>query len=387
LKILMVKLSALGDVIHTLPALTALRRQMPGAQITWLVEEAASDLVVGHAALDRVLVWPRRQWTRQARTGRWLELSRGIRDFLNELRDTRYDLVIDFQGLAKTALWVTVARGVRKAGYGPGMRHAELSWLALNHRVRVVDPNIHAIDRNLNLIEALGVPRLSISYDVPIAAEAEVEADRLLETAGIVPGTSFVAINPMTRWPTKNWTPTQFATVARALRDHGLTPLFTGAAGDRAAIDAIADAHGGALPRVDGRTRLPVLAAMYRRARVVLSTDTGPMHLAVAVGARVVALFGPTAPGSTGPYGRTHIVLQAGVGCSPCFKRKCKTRQYEPHACMLRIAPDAVVAAILRQVEIGPAQALAPSPLPSSMQRERLTDRVSEARSSGIVAP
>jgi lipopolysaccharide heptosyltransferase I len=352
--ILIVKLSALGDVIHTLPALTTLRRHQPSARITWLIEETAAEIVAGHPALDRLLVWRRRHWVRQARTGRWLALARDIRAFLRELRDTRYDLVLDFQALAKAALWIAFARGARKAGYGPGMRHDEFSWLALNERVPVADPNAHAVERNLRLIECLGFPRLPLRFDLPVLPEAEAEADRLLAGAGITPGAAFVAINPMTRWPTKNWTPGQFAAVARGLSGHGLTPLFTGAANDRPAIDAIATTLPYPPARTDGLTRLPTLAALFRRARVVLATDTGPMHLAVAVGTPVVALFGPTAPGYTGPYGSEHIVLRVDLECSPCLKRTCATTRYETHACMRRLDPAAVVAAVLRQAGARP---------------------------------
>lgn len=352
-KILVVKLSALGDVIHTLPVLTTLRRHRPEAQIAWVVEETSADILRGHAALDRVLVWPRREWVRQFRSGQWARLARGIHRFVRELRDTRYDLIVDFQGLAKSGLWVAVARGARKAGYGPGMRHGELSWLALSERVAVTDMNAHAIDRNLALAEALGFPRLPLRYDFPDSSESEAEADGVLARAGIRPGMPFVAICPMTRWPTKNWTAAQFGAVAEGLSVRGLAPLFTGTAGDRGAIDMIAAAMSRPPARADGQTRLPTLAAVFRRARVVLATDTGPMHLAVAVGAPVVTLFGPTSPSYTGPYGCGHSVLRAGVRCSPCFKRRCTTTEYERHACMRRLETTAVIEAVIEQAARG----------------------------------
>jgi lipopolysaccharide heptosyltransferase I len=347
--ILIVKMSALGDVTHTLPALTTLRRHHPAAHIAWLVEEIAVDIIQGHQALDRVIVWRRRKWQQLAKSGRLLTLARAVSAFLRELRDTRYDLIIDFQALLKSALWVSLARGVRKAGYGPGMRHAEGSWIVLNERVPAVPNEKHAIDRYLLLLEGLGMPRLPLAYDFPFSPETEREAGSLLSAAGLPAGTAFVAANPMSRWPTKNWTTDHFAQLADSVVAHGLQLVWTGGPADRAAIDSICGSMQSKAVRVDGRTSLKTLAAIYRRARVVVSTDTGPMHIAAAVGTPVVALFGPTSPESTGPYGEGHSVLRVGLDCSPCFKKTCKTRQYEKHACMLRLKVAEVSHAVLRQ--------------------------------------
>jgi heptosyltransferase-1 len=347
--ILIVKLSALGDVTHTLPALTTLRRHWPEARITWLVEPAAVELIRGHPALDRILVWRRREWVGRVRSLRLLPALQQLRGFLRELRDTHYDLVVDFQGLAKSAVWVAAARARRKGGYGPGGRRHEWSWLALNERVPVRDPNAHAVERNLRLLEGLGLPRLPLRYDFPVLPQNETEATTLLSEAGIADGAPFVAVNAMTRWATKNWTPAGFAAVADALPTRGLPVVFTGAPEDGAAVDAIAAFMRSPIRRLDGRTSLKTLGAVFRRASAVLSTDTGPMHIAVAVGTPVVALFGPTAPGYTGPHGDGHVVLRSGVPCSPCYRKVCRTTQVEAHACMLRIDPGQVVEAVLHQ--------------------------------------
>lgn len=347
--ILIVKLSALGDVVHTLPALTTLRRHRPGARIAWLVEEAAAGLVQGHAALDRVIVWRRGAFDRALKAGRLPAAAGVFRGCLRELRETRYDLVIDFQGLAKSAFWAAVARGIRKAGYGPGQRRNEFAHLVLNERIRVTAPGAHAVERNLRLLEGLGFPRLPLAYDFPLAPADDAEAAALLAEMDLGGSTRFAAVNAMTRWPTKNWTADRFAATADRLAEAGLPVVFTGAAGDRAALDQIAAAMHTPMRRLDGRTSLKSLAALFRRARVVLSTDTGPMHLAVAVGTPVVALFGPTDPGYTGPQGEGHVVLRAGVNCSPCFRRDCRTTQHEKHACMVRLRPEDVAEAVLKR--------------------------------------
>lgn len=345
--ILLIKLSALGDVIHTLPALTTLRRHRPDARITWLAEGSFAELLRGHPALDRLIVWRRGAFQQALRSGRLFSALAEFRRCARALRDTPYELAVDFQGLAKSALWMTLARARRKAGYGPGNRRNELAHLALNERVPVTAPAAHAVERNLLLLEALGFPRLPLRYDLPVPPEAEAEAGALLAELGLGGGGRFAAVGVMTRWPTKNWTPAGFAAVADRLAAAGLPAVFTGAAGDRAALDAIAARMRTPMRRVDGRTPLPTLAALLRRARVMLSTDTGPMHLAVAVGTPVVALFGPTDPGYTGPYGPEQVVLRTGVACSPCLRRECRTTRHEKFACMTRLDPAAVAEAVL----------------------------------------
>lgn len=350
MNILIVKLSALGDVIHTLPALVTLRAHHPDATIHWLVESPALELVQGHPALDRALPWPRQDWSRRLRKGQWLRLGREVHAFVRQLRATPYDLIIDFQSLLKSAIWVAIARGRRKAGYGPGLRRNERGWLALNERVPVTDPNAHAVERNLRLLEGLGLPRQPVRYDFAIPPANDQEAAAQLAEVGIGEGTPFIAVSPMTRWPTKNWTPGHFAAVLDQLDVQGLRAVVTGSPGDRVAIDAVIAAARRPVRRIDGRTPIKTLAAVFRRARLVLSTDTGPMHLAVAVGTPVVALFGPTSPDYTGPYGPGNVVLRAGLACSPCYKKTCLTTEFEKHACMLRLKPEDVTRAIVERL-------------------------------------
>jgi heptosyltransferase I len=348
MKILIIKLSAIGDVIHTLPALTALRRHYPNAKIDWLIEDAAADLVQGHAALSRALVWHRRKFVKLLRAGK---LSSAVRLFLSlllALRDTRYDLIIDFQALLKSSLWIFLARGRRKAGFGQGMAHSENSHLFLDERIPAVSMEMHALDRGLRLLQALGIPDTQVLYDLPLGEEEERAAGQILVENGIRSDQPFVAINPMAKWPTKLWAVERFRELTECLLGKGFQVVFTGSKEDRPVLDEITRTLSSPAVRLDGRTSLKVLAAVYRSARVVVTTDTGPMHLAAAVGTPVVSLFGPTAPWRTGPYGEGHVVLRAGVSCSPCFSKSCKTTEFEPMACMNRITVEQVVEAVAR---------------------------------------
>lgn len=347
MNILIVKLSAIGDVLHTLPAANALRGRYPKARITWVVEEAAADLVEGHPALDRVLVSRRKRWIRELVSGsRRRETLREIQGFLRALRETRYDLVIDFQQLLKSGILVALARGGVKAGFGPGMQHMEMSYLFLNRAVPRVSMEIHALSRNLILLAALGIPASGVAYRLPVDAADRRAVDGMLEQAGLAGSRRLVAVNPVAQWETKLWPNRRFAALAdRLARDYGAHIVFTGGPGDRAIVGEILS--GMTTPAVDlsGRTTLRTLAALYERARLVISTDTGPMHLAAAVSTPVTAVFGPTAPWRTGPFGPGHSVVRLGPACSPCFKRICPRGD---HLCMEALGVEAVLKGVER---------------------------------------
>ncbi len=357
MNILIVKTSAIGDVIHTIPSLWSLRAHFPDAHITWLVEESAADLLAGHPALNRVLVASRNTWLDDLRAGRPYRAWRGFVQFVRRLRDTHYDLVIDFQGLIKSALWVLLARGARKVGFGHGMEHAEYSYLALSERVPAVDMNQHAIERSLLLLKGIGVPTMDVRYVLPVSAAEETKAIALLHAVGVHDQDRLAAMNPMARWPTKLWEPASFAVLADRLEQQGICVVFTGGPQDQPALDEICRLMTTPARRLDGKTSLNTLAAVYRRAQVVVTTDSGPMHLAAAVGTSVVALFGPTAPWRTGPYGQGHVVLRADLTCSPCFKKQCLTTKYEERACMKRLTVDEVARVVLEKMAVAPLAA------------------------------
>ena len=340
--ILIVKLSAIGDVIHTLPALSALRRHYPQARITWLVEEAAAGLIEHHPALDRVLVSRRKRWLRALRApGRTRSIG-AIRRFLKDLRDTRYDLIFDFQASLKGGLLIALARGDRKIGFGPGLAHQEHSYLFLNETVPAVDMEIHALTRGLILLRKSGIPIDRIAYDLPVSDREREGMQQILAAGGIDRRSRFVVINPVAQWETKLWESAKFAALADLLIERYDVPVvFSGSPADRPVIaDITGRMKHGAL-NLAGQTSLMGLAALYERAMLLVSTDTGPMHLGAAVGIPVVALFGPTAPWRTGPFGSGHRVVRTDCGCSPCFQRHCADSR-----CMAGITVERVLEAI-----------------------------------------
>ncbi|MDQ1333582.1 MAG: Lipopolysaccharide heptosyltransferase [Thermodesulfobacteriota bacterium] len=339
MNILIVKLSAIGDVVHALPFLEALRKKFRGARIDWVVEEDSSQILFGHPALNRVIVSRRKSWQiRLTKTTRPVSVIRDICHFLNELRSSHYDLVIDLQGLLKSGVWVGLSKGRRKIGIS-GSR--EGAGCFLSERPIPVNYGQHAIDRYLRVAEYIGCDGAGRGGRIPYDESDRESVDEVLDRHGIQHG-PLVAINPMAKWPTKLWEAERFAVLARRIRDElGCEVVFTGSNSDRPVIRRMMGRMPSPPLNLAGQTSLKELAYLYTRCKLLVTTDTGPMHMAAAMGCRVVALFGPTAPWRTGPYGKGHKVIRSGIGCSPCFKKRC-----DHMTCMKEIGVDQVFEAV-----------------------------------------
>jgi len=335
MNILIVKLSAIGDVIHTLPSLAALRRLYPEAHITWVVEEAASGLVLHHPLLNRVIIFRRKKWIEDLKKGNFQSVRQDTCSFLEELRSRRYDLVIDFHGLLKSAMVVLASGGKRKLGYDSWQ---ELSGLFLNEKIPE-DMNKHAVDRYLDFPRYLGAEPGPAEFILPVNAETESRSRMLMDSYSLA-SKKFIAVNPVAYWETKLWDNEKFADLADLIKDRmKLDVVFTGSRKEDAA-DIVSRMRGEGI-NLGGETTLTELACIYKDALAVISTDSGPMHLAAATGTPVIALFGPTDPARTGPYGTGHVIIRADLSCSPCLLKKCPTRK-----CMTDIQPEQVLAAV-----------------------------------------
>ena len=347
MNILIVKLSAIGDVIHTLPALNAIRNYYPEANITWLVEEDAASLVIGHKALDRVIVSKRKRWLKALRSLSLLSTIKDVYGFIKVLRDTRYDMILDFQALLKSGILIALARGQRKIGFGKGLEHMEHSYMFLNERIPAIDMEIHALTRGMVLLNAIGIPTNEIEYKLPVSNDDCEKVDELMKRHDINGVKFLIAINPVAKWESKLWPKERFARLADMIIDeYDARIIFTGGSEDRHIIQDIMSAMKGRALNLAGHTTLKMLAALYEKTVLVISTDTGPMHLAAAMETPVVAIFGPTAPWRTGPYGSSHRVVRADPECSPCFKRQCETID-----CMHQISEDQVMAEVRSVME------------------------------------
>jgi len=296
-RILIVRLSAIGDVIHGLPVLNALREAFPKAFLGWVVEGRAASLLEGHPALDQ-LIPIRRGWLKSPMTV--LRLRR-------QLRELAFDVTIDVQGLTKSAVAAWLSGAKRRIGFD-GANGRELSrWL---NTELVTSTATHIVDCNLELLRPLGITSPTVRFDLPEKAEDGQAAERIIRRGGLESG--YVLINPGAGWPSKLWPAKRFAAVAQHLARTWRLPsivVWAGKQEQALAHEVVANSHGYAWQAP--ATSLQELAALARRSRLFVAADTGPLHLAVAVGATCVGLFGPMPAKRKGPYGPEHLALHA----------------------------------------------------------------------------
>jgi lipopolysaccharide heptosyltransferase I len=322
MNILIVKLSAIGDVIHAIPSLAALRRLYPEANITWAIEDESSDLISNHPYLDRVLVSHRKQWIKDLKEGRIKKPLKEIRAFIKGLRMQHYDLVIDMHGLMKSAVVVLLSSGKRKLGYDSMQ---ELSGLFLNEKISE-DMSKHAVDRYLDFLRYLGADIKDPEFLIPISEENKNRVKDLLQRNNIDNNGRFVAVSPLALWDTKLWADGKFAGLCdRIIEELGASIVFTGS--DRRKLEHVQSLMKTPSVNLGGQTTLRDLGYLYQLSSLLITTDSGPMHLAAAVGTPVIALFGPTDPSRTGPYGKGHVVIRKDLSCSPCFLKKCDSME------------------------------------------------------------
>jgi len=299
-RILIVRLSALGDVIHGLPVACALRAAMPEATIGWVVEGRNGDLLEGHRAIDHLIRVPRK----------WLKSPRAVLDLRRRLRALRFEVTIDLQCLTKSAIaaWLSGAR--RRLGKA-GAHGRELSRWFHNELVDVA--GAHVIDHYLEMLRPLGVTEREVRFDLPERAEERRQAVGFLQREGLSAG-KFAVLNPGAGWSSKLWPAERYGEVARRLQaEHGLASVAAwGGAAERPLAEAIVAASHGAAKLAPPTTVLE-LAALCRRAALFVGSDTGPMHLAVAVGTPTVSLHGPSVAEWCGAYGPDNVRLQAEI--------------------------------------------------------------------------
>jgi len=323
-RILIVKPSAMGDVIHTLPLLTRLRQGYPEAYIAWVVNRSCAGVVEDHPHLDEVVVFERQDWSSAADLAGMLSASRGLLELVRRLRQRHFDLALDLQGLFRSGLLTLLSGAPKRVGFS-GAR--EFAGLAYTQSVRVPTADMHAVDRYLLFAEALGLRgEGEVTFVLPTSEADETWAEGLASrlTTGSKP---LVLVNPTARWASKCWPATHYAELAdRLVREYGAAVVFTGTAGDRLLVDRVRKMTAEQSTDLCGKTTVKQLIALMRRADLAVCNDSGPMHLAAALKTPVLAFYGPTSPVRTGPYGDATrcVVLRKDVPCGPCYRRECQ---------------------------------------------------------------
>ncbi len=310
--ILFIKLGALGDVINTLPLAVNLKKHF-NARIHWLIEPLSYPLVSNHTCVDRTILFDKYRW----RTS--------LGEVRRQVRKIRYDVTLDLQRILKSGLLSMMANTGRRIGFDK-KRCKEMTWIFPFERIPPADPGKHMLSQYQEFAHYLGVSNFHVRWDIPVAGKgfADLPAE-------------YIVLNIGATKSANKWYPDRFASLAETvMKRYNVPAVITGGPEDRQGAEQIRAAANCEIVDLVGKTSLKDLIEVLNGSKAVVSCDTGPMHLAVALGKEVIALFGPANPRRTGPFrGR---VIQKYLDCSPCNLKRCKDR-----ACMDAISAGDVM--------------------------------------------
>jgi heptosyltransferase-1 len=340
LKILILKPSSLGDVVQALPVLRLIKRYLPASEIFWWIDSSLAALLEDDPDLAGVVRFERRRW---AAPRNWREVWDSIRG----LREQAFDWVIDLQGLARSGAFAWLARGKLLIGLDEPREGARGFYDIIVPRPSYCT---HAVDWYLDVLPQLGVP-LHWNFEwlpqKPAAAAAVRQKWR--------PATAqWIIVQPGARWANKRWPTERFAELVRRLAGDYPVLRFAvlGGAEDRELGAMLMRACPESCLDLTGQTSLPEMIEWIRLSALLVTNDTGPMHIAAALGKPVVAVFGPTEPRRTGPYGQAEMALQSDLPCVPCLKPRCA--RANPLECLLAISPATVYARVQQRLGLPP---------------------------------
>ncbi len=338
MRILIVKLGAIGDVVHTLPALAALRRALPDAHIAWVVERGgAAKLLRDNPYIDELIEVDTRGWRKDLFGN---ETRAAIKASLSKLRG--FDVALDFQGLLKSGMMTWLSRAPRRIGFAKEALREPASAYLLTELVNV-DDNDHIIKKNLSLVAQLGIS-FNGTYEFPLGisfTEQQFAAQQIAKRGGAV-----AIINPGGGWPTKLWNVEGFAAIADRLWEaHGWRSVVTYGPGEEAlANSVVAQSRSGAVELLDAT--LKQFFALAQQAKLFLGGDTGPLHLAAAAGTPIVGIYGPTPARRNGPFANDDVVIERfDLDCRvDCFRRSCS------HTSCMNIPVEAVWQSVMKRI-------------------------------------
>jgi len=328
-RVLIIKPSSLGDVLHALPAAAVIKNKYPDAVVDWLVSPQFLPVLEFQPVIRKKILFRRKE------LGRFFSFLPSFIRLAREIRSEKYDVVIDMQGLHRSAFLAWLARAKVRAGFAK--TREKTASLFYNRKIEIPADKVHAAEKNICLVcGALGIPFEMPSWIPPGNEAARVRLEKILKENGIQNGKRFIGVVPGARWKSKQWPPEFFASVIRGLASDCSQSEFVllGAGDDSFAASAIMKTVGkeAVIHDLTGKTDIAELVELIRKCAAVFCNDSGPMHIAAALGVPVFALFGPTDPDKTGPYGKFNEIFIANKGCIKCMRRYCLDGSYDCHS-------------------------------------------------------
>jgi heptosyltransferase-1 len=321
-KILIVRLGSLGDIVHAIPAAAAIRRAFPQSSVDWLVDVRHREVLELVPVVDR-------------RISVNTSSARSVWSVLGDLRRARYDVALDLQGLLKSAALARLSGASRVVGFPPDLLRERAARFFYTQTAGDVAP--HVIDKNLSMLKALGIRMPEIECPLEDRNPAIANEGRL--RLGIPEGVPFAIINPGAGWPNKRWPPVYFAEVARGLAErHGLRSLVLWGPGEEQLAANVVTAANGAAAAAP-HTTVADLVSLIKAAALMISGDTGPLHVAAASGTPVIGIFGPTDPQRNGPWAEDDLIASRYRACACHYERQCRISGW----CLLDISPREVL--------------------------------------------
>lgn len=335
-KIAIVRLSSIGDVLHCTPVARALKEAFSPCHITWIVGQVCYPMIEYNPFIDEVYIWSRERWEKLVRHGRLIEAWRMWCQLRKDMASRNFDIAIDIHGLLLSGM-VTFSTGApRRIGLGG---NKEPNGLFMTEQAQVLPQDVHVIQRYLGVLRPLGINNKDYNMTLCLSDVARNFAVQFLSQHNVRSDEKIVILIPVTTWESKNWPPEFFAETAEALGST-VRLILCGGPGDIHIAKKILDNTSVPIINAVGKTSLLEMAALIEKANLLIAGDTGPLHMAIALGVPTIGIFGPTDPAKFGPLPSGHVVLRSKIGCMPCHKTVCPKKG---KGCMQGIKPETVV--------------------------------------------
>ncbi len=343
---LIVKPSSLGDIVHAFPLVAFIRQQIPDARIDWVANTEFVDLVKRHPDIRKVFSFPRSEWGSRA-------FFRSMGTMVSDLRAEEYDVILDIQGLLRSALLSRLARGRKRIGFSDAREGASLLYSVPVAPGDGTVSTLHAVLKNLQVMTSLGFDPKPIPSELVYSQEDERALDLLLERSGLPEKNGFLVMHPGAKRAIKQWPSLYYSELIERLhRKYPKTPIVLIAGKkEQSLLEEIADRTTAGPVLLAGKLPIDLLPLFFKRTRLYIGNDSGPLHLAVLSETPTVSIFGSSNPERTGPFGfgGRHAVLRDPIECSPCgdFKANCSHR-----SCLVGVTPDRVLMEAERMLSV-----------------------------------